>query len=100
MDSRWVIYGSMGGLKVDSANLVKPLLKRSQILFSTLKSRSDDYKAQLVRDMYEECRPKFISGELRPIIDRQFKLSEVAQAHAYIESNQSIGKVILTNDLH
>ena len=55
MDSRWVIFGSMGGLKVDNANLVKPLLKRSSILFSTLKSRSDDYKAELIKEMYEFC---------------------------------------------
>ena len=55
MDSRWVIYGSMGGIKADNANMVKPLLKRASILFSTLKSRSDDYKSDLVRQMYSEC---------------------------------------------
>lgn len=100
MDSRWVIYGSMGGIKADDANLVKPLLKRSSILFSTLKSRTDDYKAQLISEMYDFCQPRFASGELTPIIDREYPLSRVAEAHAYIESNASIGKVILTNDLH
>ena len=101
MDSRWVIYGSMGGLKpADNASLVKPLLKRSSILFSTLKSRSNDYKTNLVAEMYKECSPKFASGELKPIIDRTYQLSQIGQAHTYIESNQSIGKVVLTNDLH
>ena len=53
MDSRWVIYGSMGGLKpADNASLIKPLLKRSSILFSTLKSRSNSYKAKLVTEMF------------------------------------------------
>ena len=100
MDSRWVIYGSMGGLKAENANLVKPLLKRSSILFSTLKSRSDDYKASLIDEMYTFCQPRFQSKELFPIVDRTYPLSEVAKAHTYIESNQSIGKVVLTNDLH
>lgn len=101
LDSRWVIYGSMGGLKPEhNASLVKPLLKRSSILFSTLKSRSNEYKAQLITDMFDFCRPKFASGELKPIIDRAYPLSKVAEAHAYIESNQNIGKVVLTNDLH
>lgn len=59
MDSRWVIYGSMGGIKANDANLVKPLLKRSSILFSTLKSRTDEYKAELIHRMFDECRPKF-----------------------------------------
>ena len=54
MDSRWVIYGSMGGLKPEeNVSLVKPLLKRSSILFSTLKSRSNDYKANLVAEMFK-----------------------------------------------
>ena len=101
MDSRWVIYGSMGGLKpAENANLVKPLLKRSSILFSTLKSRSNEYKANLISEMYRNCQPKFLSGELRPIIDKVYPLSKVSDAHTYIESNQNIGKVVLINDLH
>jgi NADPH:quinone reductase-like Zn-dependent oxidoreductase len=50
--------------------------------------------------MYAECQPRFVSGELKPIIDRIYNLSQVADAHTFIESNQSIGKVILKNDLH
>jgi NADPH2:quinone reductase len=34
-------------------------------------------------------------GELRVIIDRAFPLSEAAAAHAYIESRQSFGRVLL-----
>ena len=50
--------------------------------------------------MYDVCKPKFLSGELKPIIDRTYNLSEVVEAHKFIESNQSIGKVVLLNDLH
>jgi NADPH2:quinone reductase len=35
-------------------------------------------------------------GELRVIIDQAFPLSEAAAAHAYIESRQSFGRVLLT----
>ena len=34
-------------------------------------------------------------GELRMIIDKRFPLSEAAAAHAYIESRQAIGRVVL-----
>jgi NADPH2:quinone reductase len=34
-------------------------------------------------------------GELRVVIDRAFPLSEAAAAHAYIESRQSFGRVLL-----
>ena len=81
MDSRWVIFGSMGGLKIKEANLVKLLLTRSSIRFSTLRSRSDEYKADLIRQMMNFCKSKFESEEIRPIIDRQYNLSEVNEAH-------------------
>jgi NADPH2:quinone reductase len=35
-------------------------------------------------------------GELKVVIDRAFPLSEAAAAHAYIESRQSFGRVLLT----
>jgi len=35
-------------------------------------------------------------GELRVIIDRAYPLSEAAAAHAYLESRQAFGRVILT----
>jgi len=34
-------------------------------------------------------------GELRVVIDRAFPLSEAGAAHAYIESRQSFGRVLL-----
>lgn len=34
-------------------------------------------------------------GSLRPLIDRTFSLSEIVEAHRYLESNQQIGKVIV-----
>ena len=36
------------------------------------------------------------AGELRVVIDRVFPLSEAAAAHAYIESRQAFGRVLLT----
>ena len=35
------------------------------------------------------------SGELRVVIDREYPLSEAAAAHAYIESRQAFGRVVL-----
>jgi NADPH:quinone reductase-like Zn-dependent oxidoreductase len=34
-------------------------------------------------------------GQLRPVIDRQFRMEEAADAHAYIETRRATGKVIL-----
>ena len=34
-------------------------------------------------------------GELKVVIDKTFPLSEAAAAHAYIESRQAVGRVLL-----
>ena len=36
------------------------------------------------------------SGELKPIIARTFTLDEIQQAHRFLESNEQIGKVVVT----
>ena len=35
------------------------------------------------------------SGALEVLVDRTFPLSEAAAAHAYIESRQAVGRVVL-----
>ncbi len=36
------------------------------------------------------------SGRLRPLIDRSFPLQEIVAAHRYLESNQQVGKIVVT----
>ena len=99
MDCRWVFYGAIGGVKLENLNLGKLLAKRINLLCSTLKNRTDDYKSKLVSDFTEHCIPKFKTGELMPIIDTIFNLSQVAEAHKRMEKNLNIGKIVMINDL-
>src|SRR6478609_1453773 len=46
----------------------------------------------MIADLFE----RVASGELRVEIDRTFPLAEAAAAHAYIESRQAFGRVVLT----
>ncbi|MEJ0007083.1 MAG: zinc-dependent alcohol dehydrogenase family protein [Steroidobacteraceae bacterium] len=36
------------------------------------------------------------SGHLKPVIAETFTLDQIAEAHAYLESNQQVGKVVVT----
>ena len=38
------------------------------------------------------------AGQLEVVVDRKYKLSEAAQAHAYIESRKQFGRVLLIPD--
>jgi NADPH:quinone reductase-like Zn-dependent oxidoreductase len=36
------------------------------------------------------------SGHLHPVISKTFPLSQIAEAHRFLESNQQIGKIVVT----
>ena len=48
---------------------------------------------QLLRARHLSSRPA--AGRLRVIVDRVFPLAEAADAHAYVESRQAVGRVVL-----
>jgi NADPH2:quinone reductase len=55
--------------------------------------------AEITTDRVQKNIEKLIAdvakGELKVLIDREFPLSEAAAAHAYIESRQAVGRVLL-----
>jgi tumor protein p53-inducible protein 3 len=104
MDARWIMFASLGGVKIKEANLADLLIKRASIIASTLKSRNDKYKTELIDMFMNEVLPYFNKApegkqKLVPVVDRVFNMSEAAIAHEYLESNQTIGKIVLLNDL-
>jgi len=48
-----------------------------------------------VHDMIQGLIEDVAAGTLEVVIDRRFALSEAAEAHAYIESRQAVGRVVL-----
>ena len=36
------------------------------------------------------------SGQLKPVIAKTFPFDQIVQAHRYLESNQQIGKIVVT----
>ena len=49
-----------------------------------------------VHAMIAELLERVASGDVRVVIDRTFPLTEAADAHAYVESRQAFGRVVLT----
>ncbi|GBD32793.1 Narbonolide/10-deoxymethynolide synthase PikA2, modules 3 and 4 [bacterium HR33] len=71
------------------------LAKRLRLWGTVLRSRSKEEKAALVRSFAEQVMPRFLSGEIRPVVDRVFPADAVAEAHRYLESNGNFGSVVL-----
>ncbi|KAI8896948.1 NAD(P)H quinone oxidoreductase, PIG3 family [Globomyces pollinis-pini] len=94
-DGRMVMLGFMGGTIVDSVDLRPFLMKRIQVNGSTLRSRDLDYQIKLRNLFVETLLPLFEEKKLKPIIDRVFDWNQVSDAHTYLESNQSMGKILV-----
>ena len=95
LDGRLVLLALMGGRKVEGIDLGALFRKRIQILATTLRSRSLDYKIALTQAFSSKCLQSFNEGRLLPIIDSVFPWTEVADAHRYMEANKNVGKIIL-----
>ena len=58
-DGRWVVYGLMGGAELSGPVLAGLLRKRANLLFSTLRARTDQYKTHLVSEFTKNCLHHF-----------------------------------------
>ncbi len=94
-DGRVVIIAVQGGLDAQfNAGLV--LRRRLTITGSTLRPRPVAFKGAIAQALREHVWPLLASGAVKPVIHSTFPAAQAAQAHALMESNQHVGKIVLT----
>jgi NADPH:quinone reductase-like Zn-dependent oxidoreductase len=54
-----------------------------------------EQKLDVCQRFIAEMIPMFESGAMKPIIDSRFALADAAAAHAYMEADANIGKIML-----
>ncbi|GIJ35172.1 NAD(P)H-quinone oxidoreductase [Micromonospora sediminimaris] len=94
-DGRLVVIGMQGGRKGE-LDLGALLAKRGTVAATALRSRPLEQKAAIVRGVREQVWPLVEAGRVRPVIDRRLPIIDAAQAHRLVESNEHVGKVLLT----
>ncbi|WP_415055094.1 NAD(P)H-quinone oxidoreductase [Halopseudomonas sp.] len=97
LDGRWVVIGLMGGREA-KLDLGKMLVKRIQLTGSTLRTRTDNYKADLLARMEERLWPLFAKGELKPMVAKTFSFEQADAAFAELAEDKIVGKVILVKE--
>ena len=110
LDSRIVLYDSLGGHMVNQMNMGLIFGKRLSIMGSTLRSRTHQYKADLITDFSHEVLPFFgpevterngqkVTLRENPTFkvnhDHTFKFDDVVDAHEMMEQSQNAGKILL-----
>ncbi|NCT98800.1 MAG: NAD(P)H-quinone oxidoreductase [Comamonadaceae bacterium] len=93
-DGRLVIIAVQGGVKAEfNAGLV--LRRRLTVTGSTLRPRPVAFKAAIARSLREHIWPLLESGAVKPVIHQVFAPAQAAEAHALMESNRHVGKLVL-----
>ncbi len=94
-DGRIVIIAVQGGVKAEfDAGLL--LRRRLVITGSTLRARPVAFKAAIADSLRAKVWPWLATGRVKPVIHEVFAAADAAQAHALMETNQHIGKLVLT----
>ncbi|MBT2341067.1 MULTISPECIES: zinc-binding dehydrogenase [Pseudomonas] len=97
VDGRWVIIGLMGG-RTAEFDLAQVLGKRIQLLGSTLRSRDEQFKADLISELGQQVWPLFAEGRLNPQLAKTFAIQDAEAAFAELATNQVSGKLVLVVD--
>ena len=94
-DGRLVIIAVQGGVeaRIDAGVVMR---KRLTVTGSTLRPRPVAFKAAIAQSLRAKVWPWLVSGAVKPVIFKTFPAVQAAQAHALMESNEHIGKIVLT----
>jgi NADPH:quinone reductase len=93
-DGRLVTIAVLGGAEA-TVNMARLMIRRQTVTGSTLRGRSDAFKAALAGEIAAKVWPLVERGALRPAMDRIFPLAEAAAAHARMEAGEHVGKIVL-----
>jgi putative PIG3 family NAD(P)H quinone oxidoreductase len=95
LNGRLVLIGLMGGNAAE-INLAMLMMKRLRVIGSTLRARPLEEKAVVMSQLFEQVWPRIETGEIKPILDTVFPIEEVEKAHDLVESDETVGKVVMS----
>jgi putative PIG3 family NAD(P)H quinone oxidoreductase len=93
-DGRLVQIAFLQGPRAE-IDLNQVMRRRLTITGSTLRPQSVAQKARIAESLRREVWPLLAQGRIRPVMDQEFPLAEASAAHARLESNAVVGKVVL-----
>jgi NADPH:quinone reductase len=96
-DGRLVLIASHLGERAD-INVRQIVRRRLTLTGSTIRPRPPEYKGRIAQALVQEVWPLLEDGRMRLDLFASFALMDVAQAHAVLDANEQIGKLVLIVD--
>jgi putative PIG3 family NAD(P)H quinone oxidoreductase len=95
-NGRLLVIGMQGGRKTE-LDLGALISKRALVAATALRARPPEEKAKIIQGVREEVWPLLESQAIKPVVYARFPMTEAAEAHRLVESNEHVGKVVLVN---
>ncbi len=92
---KWIMIATLAG-DISPVNMRTMFMKNIRLIGSTLRSKTPEFKAELLARLVSDIWPKVESGEVRPTIWRVMPIEQAKEAHALLREGKSAGKVVLT----
>ncbi len=81
-----------------TVNFAPVLMKRLVLTATTLRARSAAEKRSIRDDVVSTFWEAVERGDIRPVLDSTFAMSDAEQAHERLDAGGHIGKIVLTRD--
>lgn len=91
---RWIIIATLGGTMAE-INMTDFFKRGVKLIGSTLRSRTSEMKAKILGELEEKLWDKFSAGQIKPVIYKTLPITQAQAAHAILQNNENIGKVVL-----
>ncbi|WP_058519284.1 NAD(P)H-quinone oxidoreductase [Legionella parisiensis] len=95
--SKLIQIACLKGSSVE-CNLALIMRKRLQIIGFVLRSQSLEEKNKLWKQAHKEWLEDLRIKKLAPILDSEFKLEQIEEAHQYMQSGAHFGKIVVHVD--
>lgn len=92
--AKWIMIATLAG-DLTTVDMRKLYVRNVRIIGSTLRSKPENFKAEILRRLIEDIWQKVSQGEIRPTVWRVLPITEAEAAHALLSENKSAGKVVL-----
>lgn len=92
---RWVLIATLAGNSSEVA-LRQVLMKNLRLIGSTLRSRSNEVKGKVLKDLEDRFWPELEKRKLFPVIYEVLPAQNAQEAQQILVDQKNIGKVILT----
>jgi NADPH:quinone reductase-like Zn-dependent oxidoreductase len=93
-NGKYVMVGGATGKWVDPLPRVLQMIVQSKFVSQDMSM----FLSQLKKSDLQTLSDLMAAGKVVPVVDRRYKLSEVREAIAYLETGRARGKVVLTVD--